>query len=222
LLSDDDIKHVPAITKLVAALASAMPPEMTCRVSLCAPYIYIYFIPTDFAQENFTVEDCHQFVRDISNTLKKMADECRNNATAIQPKPLKKIVSSPGLLPVLKSLSSDSLKSALQVTYEHDNLSVQLPTLSPSNFTAGESCDVKIIKVKERPVIALIRNRREKEMAIELQDVAGHIIVPETWTWEKIRNALDTKTMITGTLIYKSGRWHLSEDAILQPDLLGE
>lgn len=220
-LGEEDVKHLEAAAKFVAALIDAVPVEAECEVMLDAPYLLVYLVPSDAAPIGFDAEKCHRLAEEITATISKVAIECRENARTAKPVPLKKAVTSAAVVPMLRALANSDKKSALAVVFEGPGGEIQLPTLAPSDFTAGEDdAERKITKTKV-PVTGLIYNRRDKEIAIELQDFTGHIDLPPLWTWQKMRDALDNEMTVSGTLVRKgNGKWHLSDDALLEQKLV--
>lgn len=219
LMAPEDVDHLAPVNKFFHTLSATVSSEFTCTMYLCQPSIYIFLKPADGAPPTITVEECRRMAGEITNLLQQGAAECRANAASPQPLPLDKALSSPSFVPVLKALVGGDRKPAITVAFHDGGKRLALPTMAASDFTAGEAELGPGVQKNNVLITGLIRNTRDNETAIELQDVTGHVDIPRTWRWEMLRDALEVGLRVTGRLTKQNGRYQLSENAQLLPPL---
>lgn len=220
VLTKTDRDRLASGMQFAAKLDAALPVDVEAAVTLCLPWLQIYLVPSDMAPANFTMQDCARIADEVVIGLARVACECRANAAAAKPLPLEKSVSAPGLVPVLKALAGNGKKSTLLVSYSGTQGSCSLPAMTPADFTAGAEDSKETIFMDRRALIALIHNRRDKVLALLLQDVKEFVLLPEDWTWEQMKEFLNTETFATGKLTREGDVWRFQKDVVFEPKLV--
>lgn len=209
-MSEDDLKKFRGVYPLFKSIAAALGKRLGPPL-LCGSEVRLEVRP----DEKELSYNLAELVDDLRNT----AAQLRANADLDTPLPHSKVVKRPVLVRILEAGSKAHHAFGLTVRAEIEGEHHALPIVEPGDFIEPE-LDGELRKTGSFLVTGLRRNAHkgdglfvtENELPISLPAATVH------WSWQCIRDALDHKTHLVGTIVResKSHAWMPDEDARLQ------
>ena len=209
-MTEDDLKKMRGVYPIYKAIAAALGNRLGPPL-LCGSDVRLEVCPD---QKDLSY-NLAELVVDLHNTAAKL----HANANRDTPLPHGKIVKRPVLVRILEAGSKAHHAFGLTARAEINDKHNALPILDPGDFVEPE-VDGELRKTGSFLVTGLRRNDHkgdglfitENELPVSLPADSCH------WRWQSIRDALDHKTHLVGTIVResKSHPWMPAEGARLQ------